>query len=187
MKTNIPEWTAQGIIPPKISDQPNLAYSSPYPISLVDLIGRFANTPERRKLISGFLSYRKILHNFGFINGFQWIDGSFIENIEMLDKRSPNDIDVVTFLEDDISISDDDLSELEYHHIKSKYFVDTQYLELAKITPREITEYSAFWYGVWSHKRNHIWKGYLKVELAPDEDNQAADLLLKLSQERGQS
>ena len=47
--------------------------------------------------MQGFLRYRNALHEHGFVDGFQWINGSFSENIEDREGRSPNDIDVVTF------------------------------------------------------------------------------------------
>ncbi|WP_414651656.1 DUF6932 family protein [Hafnia paralvei] len=33
----------------------------------------------------------------GLAEGFQWVDGSFTENIELIERRTPNDVDVVTF------------------------------------------------------------------------------------------
>ena len=33
----------------------------------------------------------------GIGSGFQWLDGSFLENVEMTEKRDPGDLDLVTF------------------------------------------------------------------------------------------
>ena len=58
---------------------------------------RFAISPARAAILRGFLDYRAALHAAGIIVGFQWVDGSFVENIETLEEREPNDMDVVTF------------------------------------------------------------------------------------------
>ena len=48
-------------------------------------------------ILDGFLRFRELLTQAGFVSGFQWVDGSFLENVEMLENRPPNDLDVVTF------------------------------------------------------------------------------------------
>ena len=37
------------------------------------------------------------MRDLGFSTGFQWLDGSFVEDIEARENRAPNDVDVVTF------------------------------------------------------------------------------------------
>ncbi len=51
----------------------------------------------RRYLLQKWLDFRATLYQAGIQEGFQWIDGSFVENIEQVSGRPPNDIDVVTF------------------------------------------------------------------------------------------
>jgi hypothetical protein len=63
----------------------------------MDLVTRFATTPERQAIIAGLLAYRHALHATGLVRGFQWLDGSFAEHVEVIEQRPPNDIDVVTF------------------------------------------------------------------------------------------
>ncbi|HNO14481.1 MAG TPA: hypothetical protein PKM96_09835, partial [Accumulibacter sp.] len=41
----------------------------------------------------------------------------------------------------------------------------------------ELVERSAYWYSMWSHRRNQVWKGYLEVDLNPAHDQQATDYL----------
>ena len=41
----------------------------------------------------------------------------------------------------------------------------------------ELVERSAYWYSMWSHRRNQAWKGYLEVDLNPAHDQQATDYL----------
>ena len=93
----IPAWTAEGVLPLIHSLQPMAAARSPYVVSLTDYVLRFGDTAERNRVLNGFLRYRAALHNAGVVEGFQWLDGSFLEHIEMTEGRPPNDIDVVTF------------------------------------------------------------------------------------------
>lgn len=39
-------------------------------------------TPERITILEGFLRFRQKLNEEGIINGVQWLDGSFIIDIE---------------------------------------------------------------------------------------------------------
>lgn len=94
----IPNWNISGLIPPIRPGQPGHSPErSPYRIGLMDIVNKFSETPERRNILSGLLRYRQALHDLGMINGFQWLDGSFMENVETTQSRHPNDIDVVTF------------------------------------------------------------------------------------------
>jgi hypothetical protein len=72
---------------------------SPYRVDLISFIDRFSTTAPRVKILDGLLRFRAWLHNLGILSGFQWVDGSFLEDIETIAKRPPNDIDVVTFFD----------------------------------------------------------------------------------------
>ena len=93
----IPTWTADGVLPPINASHPVSPMRSPYVVSLTDYVLRFGDTAERRTILEGFLRYRAALHAAGLVQGFQWLDGSFLEHIELTEGRAPNDIDVVTF------------------------------------------------------------------------------------------
>ncbi len=43
------------------------------------------------------LAFRRELAKLGLAAGFQWLDGSFVEHVELVRGRAPADIDVVTF------------------------------------------------------------------------------------------
>lgn len=93
----IPEWNEQGVLPPiRPGAGPTSADRAPYRVSLQQLVTRFAISPERAAILQGFLNYRAALHAAGIIVGFQWIGGSFVEDIETVEGRAPNDMDVVT-------------------------------------------------------------------------------------------
>ncbi|MCS5828604.1 hypothetical protein LNO09_12165 [Klebsiella variicola] len=70
---------------------------SPYKMDIVRFVSMFALSPARMKILKGFLDFRMSLSQAGLVEGFQWVDGSFTENIELIERRPPNDVDVVTF------------------------------------------------------------------------------------------
>lgn len=114
----ISQWNTLGLLPPV---NPTSAERSPYPVALLDVILRFATSPERCKVLKGFLDYRAALHGMGLVNGFQWLDGSFTEQVETLERRSPRDIDVVTFVytPDDFAPTDEQIGMLEHDAAKA--------------------------------------------------------------------
>src|SRR5690606_22603416 len=57
----------------------------------------FSFSKTRQTILKGLLDYRKALYEAKIVNGFQWVDGSFMEDVETLENRAPNDLDVVTF------------------------------------------------------------------------------------------
>ena len=94
----IPNWTMAGIVPPiRPGEEGHSIDRSPYRVSLEVLVERFATSGERATILQGFLKFRTALYHHGVTNGFQWVDGSFLENVEDIESRPPNDIDVVTF------------------------------------------------------------------------------------------
>jgi hypothetical protein len=182
----IPPWNASGLLPPANFALPTSAERSPYTVSLVDLVSRFATSPERIAILDGFLRYRTRLHAAGLAEGFQWLDGSFVEQVEVRDQRAPRDIDVVTFY--NLPPQCDQRALLANHTEvlsgaktdmalrKRNYSVDA-YLVSLSLPPAVLIRQTTYWYSVWSHRRDATWKGYLQVDLAPHEDRLAADTL----------
>ena len=175
----IPAWTALGLLPPIDPALPASPDRSPYPVSLKDVVMRFSTSPERRGIMKGFLDYRAALHGLGYTSGFQWLDGSFMEDVEVIEKRAPRDIDVVTFTHAPAAstLATANLSVLDHDAAKAAFKVDSYIVELDLVPPRELTFLSAYWYSMWSHRRNQAWKGFLQIELAPAEDADALSWL----------
>jgi hypothetical protein len=174
----IPAWNANGVIPPISSISPTSAERSPYTVSLSEFVLRFASSPERRQILDGFLQYRGRLHSAGLTIGFQWLDGSFLENVETTETRSPNDLDVVTFFSLPVGVTQQQILAaapdiLNQQRIKTTYFVDAYFVSLGS-RAATLVEQSAYWYSMWSHRRDSSWKGYLQVDLDPVEDALAA-------------
>lgn len=176
----IPNWNAQGVLPPINSKSPtSLDDRSPYVVSLTELINRYATSPKRKAILEGLLKFRKALHAVGITSGFQWLDGSFLEDIEMIGSRPPNDIDVVTFYhlpngikQEDLLTSNDRLFTLSL--TKVDYSVDAYFVTLNMKSPENLVKICTYWHSLWSHRKiNGMWKGYLQVDLAPIEDDVA--------------
>lgn len=178
----LPAWNSLGLIPPVDEQHPMSAERSPYTVLLTDFVLRFGHTSPRRKVLDGFLKYRAALHSVGLVSGFQWLDGSFLENVEVLEARAPNDIDVVTFFDLPEGKSQVDIFQqfpdlfptTRRVHVKLKemYCVDA-YLEHLGKAPSRLVLQSSYWYSMWSHRRNQAWKGFVQIDLAPSGDAQA--------------
>ena len=189
---SVPEWGFEGLIPAVNSAAPFPSQRSPYPISLVDLVVKFGITETRRRLLSGLLDYRGELHQAGVVRGFQWIDGSFLENVEKMEGRDPNDIDIVTFFRipnghTEQTLLNDFRHLFNKRELKNKYSIDAYYAVLNPDHLEAIVERSVYWYSLWSRTRGGSWKGYLQVELASDEDNAAKSELERGASEGGRS
>ena len=175
----IPAWNAQGVIPPINALNPTSAERSPYTVSLIDFVDQFSTSPERRTVLDGFLRYRAALHGAGLTQGFQWLNGSFLEDVETLEGRAPRDLDVVTFyrlpagqLQQDVQLLAPHLFPINrtaQEQLKANFHVDAYLVHLGMI-PERLVERSTYWYSLWSHRRNQLWKGYVQINLAPTED-----------------
>lgn len=178
----IPAWTADGVLPPINSSQPVSAERSPYVVSLTDYVLRFSDTPERRTVLDGFLRYRRALHEVGLVSGFQWLDGSFLEHVERVERRPPRDVDVVTFYRLPAGRTQQQVLDAapslfqDHAGVKTEYRVDGYHEHLGMEAER-LTKRTAYWYSVWSHRRTQLWKGFVQVDLAPRDDRVAVATL----------
>lgn len=48
---------------------------------------------------------------------------------------------------------------------------------------RQEKGFSAYWYSLWSHRRNGQWKGYLQIDLLPTDDATASAELREVTGE----
>lgn len=163
---------------------------SPYVVSFTDLVLRFSTSSERQVILEGILAFRSALHAAGLDQGFQWVDGSFLENIETIERRNPRDIDVVTFFYLRDGQTQENLlkeSPRLFNHLFSKddYHVDAYFVQLNGLSPEPLVGQSTYWYSLWSHRRQGQWKGYLQIDLSPKEDPVAKTNLDKMINQRG--
>lgn len=179
----MPAWNANGVIPPVSSAAPASAERSPYAVSLSEFVLRFASSAKRQQILAGYLRYRGRLHTAGLTAGFQWLDGSFLENIETTETRDPNDLDVVTFFSVPVGVTQQQLQTQapdlfpitagERALIKSSFSVDPYLVSLGSRAPLLVKQ-CTYWYSMWSHRRDATWKGYLQIDLDPQDDALAA-------------
>ncbi|MBF0550439.1 MAG: hypothetical protein HQK60_07880 [Deltaproteobacteria bacterium] len=188
--STIPPWNAQGVLPPVNPASPVSVDRSPYLVPLADLILQYGTSPDRQAILKGLLGFRQALHQAGLVHGFQWLNGSFLEHIESIESRPPKDIDVVTFYHPPLNITEESLVSqnprlFNAELTKEDYRVDAHFVQLdPQNTNSQDLEYlielTTYWYSVWSHRRDYLWKGYLQIELAPDEDSSALENLLTI-------
>ncbi len=174
----LPAWDASGMLPPimpGVSD--GSPARSPYSIDVCRFVERFATTPERKDILQGFLQYRSLLYEQAITEGFQWVDGSFLENIEVLEQRNPQDVDVVTFFRLPAGKSQADLIDvLDSVVVKKQYHVDGYYVELGKPMDAWNVKHISYWYSMWSHRRDSRWKGFVQIPLNKQADEIAKTL-----------
>jgi hypothetical protein len=147
---------------------------SPYNVPLTELVLRLGSTPTRRSLLMGLLDYRVACHRIGMRDGFQWVNGSFVECASPQDGGEPSDIDVVTFFhvptgETQESLLQADASLFDFRESKAKYKIDGYFVGLdndLQYLVRTIT----YWNSLWSHTRQDVRKGYLQIALSDDND-----------------
>lgn len=172
----LPSFTLSGVLPPF---QPELgpavsAGRSPYRILPDDLVAAFATSPERRSLLRDLFEYRRKLRELGFRDAFQWIDGSFIEDVEMHKGRAPRDIDIVTFFSRPENVTSleawREFVERHQHVLNPEELsVDCYYVDMS-IPPEVIVSQAVYWYGLFSHQRETaLWKGIVQLDLAADD------------------
>lgn len=134
----IPMWNSNGILPPiKLGMPGHSPERSPYHVNIYDLVKNFSFSENRRAVLKGFLRYRRALYDAGIALGFQWINGSFMEDIETLENRPPNDIDVVTFFHLPVDMKQQEFYDqyrflFDDPSIKEKYSVDGYFFPLGE-------------------------------------------------------
>lgn len=166
-------WDIHGVIPPVIGDDTS-TQRSPYEVDILTFVQMFSLSKARIAILKNFLYYRNFLYDNGVTTGFQWVNGSFTENVETLRQRPPNDIDVVSFITQSDAISDE-LS--DHDNIKQTYRVDGYFVDLND-DPEELVTWTAYWYSMWSHQREtKLWKGFFKIPFSTQADQEALSYL----------
>lgn len=181
------------VLPPYTGSDPTVpATMSPYSATMHEFSLQFATSPARVAILEGLLNYRAALRNVGIVNAFQWLDGSFVEDVEQARGRPPADIDVVTFgvcprFADQAALrvwmaANQRL--LDPRQAKQHYSCDAYVVDLGK-RPDLLVNDTRYWFGLFSHQRaTALWKGMVQVPLVSNDD-QAKDLLQNLEFDQG--
>jgi len=180
-----PAFNIDGVIPPFVGARgpgDSRTYMSPHEASPVEVIARLGGTPQRRNILKGWLAHRMELRAVGVVTGFQWLDGSFVED------KEPNDLDIVTFFRRPLAApTAATMAELMMRtpsvfsraQVKEAHHLDAQLVDL-NATPEAVVDLTRYWAGIFSHRRGDLmWKGMLKVDL-DDRDDDLASLVLEV-------
>lgn len=180
----IPSFTIDGILPPFVGPNgPGGAPEdlSPYAVTATEIVTTLAGTERRRAILKGWLGHRAALRAIGFDRGFQWLDGSFVEN------KEPRDLDIISFFYRPPGIHDGmtlvrlmqgNIGLFGRAQVKTNYSLDFFPVDLNG-TPEALVSLTRYWLGLFSHRRqDSLWKGMLQVRLEDEADDTAALALL---------
>jgi hypothetical protein len=147
-------------------------------------------SPALLKIIDGLLQFRNEIHKLGVKSGFQWLNGSFSENVEDTEERDPRDVDVVTFLqipkgENSASIVRKNPELFDSDYVKQMYRVDSNWQILGEPMEASSVRWISYWYSMWSHRRDGLWKGFVQVDLDSAQDPAAFQLLTQAQADLG--
>ncbi len=165
----IPNFDHNQVLPPHLGNPVSITDLSPYLCTSEELCHKFCTSPERTSILKNYLHFREKIRSLGLINAIQWIDGSFLEDIEKQEKRAPRDLDCITiYWEYDMpfQIKLVGLFPEFYHPVLSKrnYQLD-HYPFDAGFSPVKTVEMTRYWSQLFSHNRNGVWKGLLSLQL----------------------
>ena len=166
---------------------------SPYPTCMLEFAARFSASSARADLLLSLLDFRSALRAAGIVEAFQWIDGSFVEDIENIRGRPPGDIDVVTFGRIPDSADQVAFRAWTVTHqalfdprvTKRLFQCDAYFVDIGK-SPQRVVDDTRYWYGLFSHQREtFLWKGMIQIPLNSN-DEEAREMLQEvLSGRRG--
>lgn len=183
-------FNTQGVLPPYVGADPTTSARSPYIITTNDLVINFGTTPKRNALIQNLITYRMRLYDAGFVDGVQYIDGSFVENVESTQLRAPNDIDIFSFLRaperyqlnpqawasEGLAHWNDVVVNREKN--KQELSLDTYAILVDELSWWDLLDINNYWSGLFSHQRGSLqWKGFLAIPLDPTQDVHALTTL----------
>jgi hypothetical protein len=173
------------LLPPHLGDPTDISQLSPYPANLLEVAQKLGASIERGRILRGLIQLRDLLRRED-LQGFQWLAGSFLENIEKIEDRHPRDIDVVTFFQGRNINALRDLATrhpilTDEYSLRERYKVDHYFVD-ASLDPLLIVEQARYWTNLFSHTRGSassrygMWKGMVRVELTQDASEDARAL-----------
>jgi len=186
----LPPFDARGLLPPFLGTDERTAARSPYAANMSEIVASFASTPLRIQLLKNLIAYRALLASDGYLSGLQFIDGSFVENVEVIESRPPRDIDVFSFLNlpgkytadpalwaaNGVVFWQNEIA--DFNKNKLRYSLDTYALSVEGLQLTQLIQIVIYWYGLFSHRRaTHAWKGFVAIPLDPAGDQAALTAL----------
>lgn len=187
----LPSFDPRGLLPPFVGADATTPDRSPYWATMPELVAAFGTTRHRCQLLRNLIAYRALLAEGGYVGGIQFIDGSFVENVEALN-RNPMDIDVFSILSAPSKYLTDpaawQATGLPFWHAevanrdlnKQRFSLDTYAVlfEERQAQPMNLISDIIYWYGLFSHQRDTFaWKGFAGLALDPAADQVALSQL----------
>lgn len=178
----IPAFDHNDVLPPHLGSPTSPSDVSPYNCTIIEVCKRFATSRERIAILKGLITFRLEILRHGVAIGFQWIDGSFVENVEKSEGRPPRDLDIVTFF------GGLDMAQLRVLNTnfpeffdpalsRARYLLD-HYAVDCTFSPLDTVEWTRYWIQLFTHNRQSVWKGILNVPInTATEDNNALTYL----------
>jgi hypothetical protein len=184
----IPAFDLGLVLPPFLGSMPgSSATQSPYDATTLELVQRFGTSPARNELLRGLVNFRSALRDLGLVSGFQWVDGSFVEDKERRLGLAPGDIDVVSVFDRPAGLTDhagwiqranQNAALFDPAYCKATFKCEAFYIDLGR-SGQLIASQSAFWFSLFSHQRDTFrWKGVVRCLLGDDTIDADADLEL---------
>lgn len=182
----------RGLLPPFLGADATTAARSPYLTNSTELVRTFGFSAERREILRGFLSYRRLLTTLGYNAGFHLVDGSFVENVERVEKRAPGDIDVFSFLDlPTLGVTAGELDETgktnwinevtNRDENKRRFKLDSYAILLPELEFFQLFSVTNYWTSLFSHRRvTSAWKGFLAIAFDTADDEEALAELNRL-------
>jgi len=182
----IPNFDHNLVLPPHIGDPAERSQLSPYPCTSLELCQRFATSVPRKAILVSFLDFRHRLRALGLLNAIQWVDGSFVEDIEQQEGRAPRDMDVITiYWSYNVAFQQNlvnSLPEFMDPLLSKDNFSLDHYPFDAGYSPMRTVEMSRYWAQLFSHNRRGVWKGMLSIQVdTPLDDANALTYLQQLA------
>ena len=184
----LPSFDERGLLPPFIGGDATTPDRSPYWVTMSELAASFGTTDHRRQLLRNLIDYRALLAQEGYMGGIQFVDGSFMENVEAFAGRAPGDIDVFSVLrvpQKYVAAPETWQSEglafwktevIDRDRNRQRFGLDTYAVifEESNANPMLHIRNIIYWYGLFSHQRyTFAWKGFAGVDLDPMGDQAA--------------
>jgi hypothetical protein len=188
----LPSFDMRGLLPPFVGSDAVTVDRSPYWTTMPELVAAMGTTPHRRQLLRNLITYRGLLAGEGYIGGIQFVDGSFVENVEINTNRPPSDLDVFSVLNvppkyipdmaawQTVGLPFWQREVIDRDRNKLRFSLDTYAVlfEELQTRPMNLIGYIIYWYSLFSHQRGTLaWKGFAGLALDPAGDQAALSAL----------
>jgi hypothetical protein len=80
-----------------------------------------------------------------------------------------------------MSLLEENTKLFNHDYIKSKFLVDSYYEQLGNKLSKYQVDHISYWYSMWSHRRDGVWKGFIQVDLNPELDSEVIKTLHRKS------